>query len=69
MTQKELSYLEDAISHECIMIKVLNDTNERLKQEELKEFIENALTVHQNIKENLINLMEDKTNEWWNANK
>ena len=69
MTQKELSYLEDAISHECIMIKVLNDTNERLKQEELKEFIENELTVHQNIKQNLINLMEDKTNEWWNANK
>lgn len=63
MTQKELSYLEDAISHECIMIKVLNDTNERLKQEELKEFIENELTVHQNIKQNLINLMEDKTNE------
>ena len=63
MTQKELSYLEDAISHECIMIKVLNDTNERLNQEDLKEFINENIAKHQTIKQNLINLMEEVSNE------
>ena len=63
MTQKELLYVEDAVCHEESIIKILEDTKEKLEDENLKEFIENDITTHQDMKEELMNLLEEKVNE------
>lgn len=63
MTQKELLYYEDAIGHECSIIKVLEETNKNLQDEKLVEFIENELTIHNGIKDDLLSVLEGKVNE------
>ena len=63
MTQKELSYFEDAIGHECNIIKILEETNKNLQNEKLIEFVNNELNIHTNIKEKLMNVLEGKVNE------
>ncbi len=62
MTQKELNYVEDAVSHENILIKVLKETCSNLDAD-LKDFFQNEITIHENMKVNLMNLLEDKINE------
>ena len=54
MTQKELLYVEDAVCHESSIIKILEDTKNKLEDESLKEFIENDITIHQDMKEELM---------------
>ena len=63
MNQKELCYVEDAIGHESTLISVLNDTKEKLQDEELVTFIEEELKNHTSMKEGLMNLLEEKVNE------
>ena len=63
MTQKELSYLEDAIGHEQNIIKICNDISNKLQDEELKTFIDNEIQTHTTMKQDLINLLEEKVNE------
>ncbi len=63
MTQKELLYLEDAISHETAIIKICNDTLERLEDEELISFMEDEIEIHKSIKKNLIKKLEECNNE------
>lgn len=63
MTQKELSYVEDAIGHEENIIKIINELLNNLEKEELISFIKNEIDKHTTIKENLMNLLEDKNNE------
>ena len=63
MTQKELSYVEDAIGHESTVISVLEDTKERIENEELISFLETEVQNHTSIKEELMNLLEEKVNE------
>ena len=63
MTQKELSYVEDAIGHEQNIIKILDFTKESIQSEELKKFIENEYNIHVSMKEYLLNMLEGKTNE------
>ena len=63
MTQKELSYVEDAIGHESTIISVLEDTKEKLQDEELVSFIEEHIQNHSSVKEGLMNLLEGKVNE------
>ncbi len=63
MTQKELLYLEDAVSHEDILINVLNDTYENLENEEFKTFIDEQISIHEDAKEKLMNILEVKSNE------
>ena len=65
MTQKELSYVEDAVTHENILIKVLNETCQDLNNNEVIKFFDEEIIVHENMKKALMNLLEDKTNEWW----
>ena len=64
MTQKELLYLEDAIGHENSIISLLNTSLENIEDENLVSFIENEIDRHQTEKEDLINLLEEKANEW-----
>ena len=63
MTQKELSYVEDAIGHESTIISVLEDTSKNLEDEELVSFIEEHIQNHSSVKEGLMNLLEGKVNE------
>ena len=64
MTQKELSYLEDAIGHEGNIIKICEETIKNLSDESLISFMNNELDRHNNLKENLLRVLEEKANEW-----
>ena len=63
MTQKELSYVEDAIGHEKNIISILNDGIEKLENEELISFLENEVSEHTDRQEKLISMLEVKSNE------
>ncbi|MBQ9024320.1 MAG: hypothetical protein IJ105_03750 [Bacilli bacterium] len=63
MTQKELSYVEDAIGHEENIIKIINDSLNNLENEELISFIQNEVNNHTQMKEKLMNLLKEKANE------
>lgn len=58
MTQKELLYFEDAIGHESNMIKIIEAGIQNLEDENLREFMNNELTKHNEIKQKLMNLLE-----------
>ena len=62
MTQKELSYVEDAIGHEENIIKICNESINELDEETLKEFLQNEVNVHTAMKEKLLYLLEVKAN-------
>ena len=62
MTQKELLYVEDAVEHESIIIKILEDTKNKLDDDELISFIDTNINTHTTMKENLINKLEEKAN-------
>ena len=64
MTQKELSYIEDAISHEGNIIKIINLALSNLEDEELVSFMNQELTIHESMKEKLLNHLEVESNEW-----
>ena len=63
MTQKELSYVEDAIVHESNIIKIINEGIKNLEDENLVTFMEVELNTHTSMKEKLMNLLEEKSNE------
>lgn len=63
MTQKELSYVEDAVGHEKNIISILNISIEELENDDLKNFLNNHLESHQTIYNNLIKLLEEQSNE------
>ena len=63
MTQKELLYMEDAVSHEEVIIKILEDSIENLDDEALVDFMEEELNIHKDMKEELMNKLEEKSNE------
>ena len=62
MTEKELLYVEDAINHECNIISILTDNINILENDDLKDFLEEKLNDHIAYKQELINLLEDKSN-------
>ena len=64
MTQKELSYVEDAIGHESNIIKIINITLSNLQDENLISFMNEELTTHESMKTKLMDLLEAKSNEW-----
>lgn len=63
MTQKELSYLEDAIGHEGNIIKICQETLNYLQDEKLITFMNNELSNHMSLKQDLMNMLEVKANE------
>ena len=62
MTQKELLYVEDAISHEKIIIDVCNDLLTHIDDDNIADFINNEISNHESLKENLLNMLEVKSN-------
>ena len=63
MTQKELSYVEDAIGHEDNIIKICNNIISNLSDSELVSFMNNEVQKHTSIKQELMNKLEVKVNE------
>ena len=63
MTQKELLYLEDAIGHEQNIISIIKDGLEKLEDEKLVEFMQEEINKHNDLKQNLIAKLEEKSNE------
>ena len=63
MTQKELLYVEDAIKHENNIICICNNIINSLENENIVSFIEKEIKKHNNMKEKLIDLLEDNINE------
>ena len=64
MTQKELLYMEDAVGHESNIIQILEESINNLEDENLISFMKSELNIHKEIKEYLINKLEEKSNEW-----
>ena len=62
MTQKELLYYEDAISHEDNIIKICDDMINTLEDEEIVSFMENQIKIHTNLKDKLFDVLEEKSN-------
>ncbi len=60
MTQKELSYVEDAVGHEKAIIKIINNSIENLDDSNLTSFMNSELKKHKKIEERLLNLLEEK---------
>ena len=63
MTQKELLYLEDAIGHETNLINIISSTISLLEDKNLISFMRKHLKKHQNLKQKLMQTMEDVINE------
>lgn len=63
MTQKELLYVEDAVNHEQSIIKICEETRNMLEDQKLIDLIDSQIQSHQETKENLIQLLEEKVNE------
>jgi hypothetical protein len=63
MTQKELLYVEDAVGHETSIIKILNESLEFLEDDKLITFVEEEIEKHEDLKQGLLNLLEDEANE------
>lgn len=63
MTNKELAYFEDAINHETNIISIVQNSIDNLENEKLIEFLSNELMQHKQTKENLLNMLEEKTHE------
>ena len=62
MTQKELSYFEDAIGHEKNIIKILEESIKKLENEELINFMTDEYNKHNDILERLMNILEGEAN-------
>ena len=63
MTQKELSYVEDAIGHEDNIIRIISEEIRDLEDEEVSNFLQEEINIHSSLKEKLLNLLREKSNE------
>lgn len=63
MTQKELSYLEDAIGHETNIITIIEETSKLLEDEKLISFMDEELKKHSALKNKLMTMLGKKANE------
>ena len=64
MTQKELDYVEDAVKHESNLASILEESIESLEDEELVKFMKKQVKDHKSLHKKLMNLLEEKENEW-----
>ncbi len=63
MTQKELLYVEDAISHEQILSSIIKESITNLVDHTLISFMKKELKDHQVMEQKLTKLLEDVSNE------
>ena len=63
MTQKDLLYLEDAVKHEDNLINICTYYLEISEDKNIIDFIKHQIKKHHNIKDQLLNTMEEIANE------
>ena len=63
MTQKELTYVEDAVNHENNLASIIESSIELLDDEELVSFMEKQLEDHKSLHKKLMSLLEEKADE------
>lgn len=63
MTEKELLYVEDAIGHENSIIAMCEVTIGTLEDENLVSFLEKEVKEHRQMKDKLLSILEEKSNE------
>ena len=63
MTQKELLYIEDAISHEKVIKANIVDYINCIQDTELIDFMKKELKAHEKQEKDLIKLLESESNE------
>lgn len=63
MTQKELLYLEDAITHEDNLISFLKKQLDNLKDSDLINFFKQEINIHNKTKKDLLSLLKENCNE------
>ena len=63
MTEKELLYFEDAISHEQNLCAYIEYAISVLEDNKLIEFMKKELKIHEMIESKLLGVMEDTCNE------
>ena len=63
MSQKELLYVEDAVGHERIIQASIEEIVNQLDDENLVDYMKEELKTHQEMEEELMNLLEDVKNE------
>lgn len=63
MTQKELLYIEDAISHEKVIKANIVDYINCIQDTELIDFMKKELKIHEKQEKDLIKLLESESNE------
>ena len=63
MTEKELSYVEDATMHEDSIIKICTEIINNLQDDSLRSFIQEEINIHEDTKKSLISLLEECANE------
>ena len=64
MTQKELSYIEDAIGHETNIITICEDSIEDIEDANIVNFIDKEIKKHTKIKDKLMKVLKESSNEW-----
>ena len=64
MTQKELSYFEDAVGHEENIIKILEQSIGFMQDESLISFMNEEVVNHNARKERLMNYLKEMANDW-----
>ena len=62
MTQKELSYVEDAIGHVGNISKILDESISNLEDENLVRFLEEEKLMHDDLKKELLEKLKEKAN-------
>lgn len=63
MTQKELLYFEDAISHEQSLCAYIEYAISTLEDNKLIEFMKKELKIHEMVESKLMGILEDACNE------
>ena len=63
MTQKELLYFDDAVSHEQNLCAFIEYAISNLKDTKLVEFMKKELKNHEMIENKFVGLLEDYSNE------
>ena len=62
MTQKELSYFEDAIGHVSNIIKILEESIKNVSDDKILSFLEEEMNCQSTLKETLMTKLKEKAN-------
>ncbi|MBR2833407.1 MAG: hypothetical protein IKE75_03130 [Bacilli bacterium] len=63
MTEKELLYVDDAVSHEKSIINILEGSIKSLENEDLVSFMENEKDIHISTLDKLMSTLKEEANE------